>query len=371
MPALPTRAILTYTAAATGGLSPSGLVAAMKGVPLYSGLQSAPPPDAAFLPPGTSDAVFDVLFGANVINDVTQPIAPGSSTITRTLTLGLRPAAGSPTASSFVSLGNADPSLTATTNNPPFPAPVPPTLLTPAPPESLWVGCVVSSSPRDSGALGIFPGAVLLQVSFIDGNGNAGVETVQLDGRTPVPLAALKYQITEVTITSSGVVAPIGQVNFWSGPVDEVTGQPTGIVVGYLPASYFTNFSFQQFGGWTPGEVSDVTQAYALVPPDYNYPNQTVTGTPPPPPSKALLNYPPPSSVASPNPGSTPNALLTPAPNFTIANPYLTAVAGLGTPGLVPNPFQGMGLALFGQALSMPVARTVTANAVSMSVSFA
>jgi len=369
MPALPTIATLAYTAPATGGLSPAQLASLMGSVVLYD----APPEDAPFLPPGTSDAVFDVLFGAKIIGDDHGQVNVATGDVTRTITLGLRPAAGA-TGSSFVSLGNAvgvlgiPSSLTATTNNPPYPAPVPPSISNPAPPDSIWVGCVVSSNPNDSGAAGVFPGAVALQISFLDRNGNAGVETVILDGQTPVALAAGKYLITDVEIISSGVVAPIGQINLWSGPIDEITGYPTGIVVGYLPCGYFTNFSFQQLPGWTPAQLSDSTLAYALVPPDYNYPNQTVVATPPPRPSKSLLNYPPPSSVASLNPGATNDPLLTPQPNFSVPNRYLSLVAGV--PSLVANPFQGLWLGAFGAALNMPISRAPQPGAVSMSVTF-
>ena len=339
-----TQAILAYTAAATGGLSASALKAAMGAVQLYD----APPADASFLPANTSDAVFDVLFGANIVSD-DHGVISGSS-VTRTLTLGL-------TAPSFVSLGNADPTgVVATTNNPPYPAAVTPSVSHPAPPDSLWIGCIVSSSPADVG--------VILNIHYTDYVGNAGVDSVVMDGRTPVNLTApQKYRVTAVTITSG---TPRGQINLWSGPIDEVTGFPTGIVVGYLPCSYFTNFSFKQLTGWTALQVTDPTQAYALVPPDYNTPNETVIATPPP--SLSLLNYPPPSSVASPNPGSTPNSLLTPVANFTNPNPYLSAVAGAT---IVPNPFQGLGLGAFAQALNMPMARAPTAGSVSMTVSFA
>lgn len=340
--ALPTKAILTYTAVATGGLSPAQLAANMAAVPLYQ----APPADATFLPAGTSDAVFDVLFGANIQNDQTT-INVGN--VTRALTLGL--------VSSFVSLGNADPTSTATTNNPPYPAPVPPSPSTPAPTSLIWTGCIVSSRPSD--LVG-----VAFQITFVDRFGSTGVETVNLNGQTPVNLTFGKYQILEVE--SVGMVTAFGQVNIWSGPVDEVTGMPTGVVVGYIPCSFFANFSMGQLKGWTPGQVADARQAYQLVPPDYNTPNQTVTATPPP--SPGLLNYPPPSSVASLNPGATPNALLTPQPNFGTPNEYLSSVAGQP---IVPNPFQGLWLGKFAAALNMPAARAPMPGAVSMSVTFA
>jgi hypothetical protein len=361
---LPTKVTLAYTAYASGGLSPTKLATMMQAVKLYA----APPADApAGTPAGTADAVLDVLYGANVqsIGGVLQDSTTAvGSQVTRTIVLTLRfGATGDYTAPSFVSLGNSDPSKTATTNNPPYPAAVTPSVAHPAPPDSLWIGCVVSSSPKDD---------PVLTIHYTDYEGTALTENVVLTGQTPVNLTASKYAITHVEIIASptNFTPPAGQVNFWSGPVDDVTGFPTGIVVGYLPCSYFTNFSFKQLTGWTDAQVADASLAYSLVPPDYNTPNQTVitpVGTPPPPPSKALLNYPPPSSVASPNPGSTPDALLTPQPNFTIENGYLSEVAGTT---IVPNPFQGFGLGAFAQALSIPASRTQQTGTVSMTVTF-
>jgi hypothetical protein len=398
---LPLTAILTYSALAGGGLSPGQLAARMALVKLYS----APPSNAPQLPGGTSDAVFDVLFGANIQSDVTAFV--GGGLVTRTLTLGLRPAAGAPTASSFVSLGNAG-GTGAPTNNPPFPSPLFPFAVPGAGPKSAWTGSIVSSSTADFvGSPVSGSGARTLRIFYLDVTGAALHEDVALDGTTPVNLVNLnKYIVTDVEILTSGPggAAPRGKINLWSGPVDPITGYPTGTLVGYLPNSYFTNFSFQQLLGWTVSQVADPRQAYQLVRPDYHYPDQTVItsgsppGVPPPPPSKYLLDYPPPSSVANPNPpdfsggvavpitdvvggkavrvtplagGPTPgpvnDPLLTPQPNFTNTNQYLSNVFYGGNP-IVPTPFQGLGLGAFGRALNMPVSRVPFPGTVSMTV---
>jgi hypothetical protein len=395
--ALPLTAVLTYSALAGGGLSAAQLAARMAAVTLYS----APPPNATELPAGTSDAVLDCLFGSNVISDVTS--AAAAPLVTRTVTLGLRPAAGAPTASSFVSLGNAG-TAAAPTNNPPLPSPLFPFAVVGAGVKSAWTGCVASSSPADSHTLAIAGpgGAGQLTIHYLDVTGAAFAEVVNLNGKTPVNLAnPNKYIVTDVEISITGTlgVAPIGQVNLWSGPVDPVTGLPTGIQVGYLPNSFFSNFSFQLLAGWTLAQVADPRQARQLVPPDYGYPNTTVPGTPPPPPSKYLLDYPPPSSVSNANaPDSfggvaapitdvvggkavrvsplTPavsapvnDPLLTPAADFTTSREYLSRVF-YGALGFVPSPFQGLGLGAFGRALNMPVSRVPFAGTVSMAVAF-
>lgn len=427
--ALPTIVKLAYTASASGGLTPAGLAALMGSVPLYS----APPPNSPSLPPTTSDAVFDVLFGANVQSDDFGVISGAS--VTRTITLSLQPFAGAPTAPSFVSLGAGN-VAGVSTSNPPFPV----AGGFPKSATSGWVGSVVSSSPQDSSS-GL--GAKQLTISYLDITGAPGTEVVPLDGKTPVDLTHLnKYVVTDVEISLLGAAGygPFGQVNLWSGPVDPVTGLPTGTLVGYLPNSYFTNFSFQQLTSWEPSQVADPAQAFQLVPPDFNYPDQTVITAPPtapPPPSKYLLNYPPPSSIASPgiNEPSTvlagpsvglplPQAILRVAStagfptagtlalvsskglqqvsytgvtatsftgcsggtgtlsfdetvvapfvyplaaNFTVLNSYLTAVNGVG---IVANPFQGLGLGAFAQALNMPMSRFPFPGAVSMAVKF-
>ena len=366
-------------------------------------LYSAPPADATQLPAGTSDAVLDVLFGVNVVSDVTA--LAGGGLVTRTVTLGLRPAAGAPTASSFVSLGNAG-GAGAPTNNPPFPSPLFPFAVVGAGPQAAWTGSIVSSSFADNG-VAVVPGAGAQQLTihYLDVTGTPGVEVVALDGTTPVNLVnANKYIITDVEITTVGgsTYAPWGKINLWSGPVDPITGMPTGKLVGYLPNSYFTNFSFQQLLGWTTAQVANPKQAYQLVAPDFRYPDATVItppGTAPPPPSKYLLDYPPPSSVANPNPPDTHggvavpitdvvggkavrvtplaagvvqpvnNPLLTPAPNFTNTNQYLSRVFFGGNP-VVPSPFQGLGLGAFGKVLNMPVSRVPYPGTVSMTVQF-
>jgi hypothetical protein len=368
--ALPTQAILAYTASAVGGLTPAQLQSLMSAVVLYQ----APPLDAPpGMPFGTSDAVLDVLMGANVMSD-DHGIISGIM-VTRTVTLGLRPAAGSPTAPSFVSLGNAGPA-TAPTNNPPFPPALP--YLSPPPNPSAWIGSVVSSSGQDTPGSFAIPGqgAQELTIAYNDTTGASHTEVVVLNGTTPVNLVnPNKYVITQVTISAVGPsgYGPWGQVNIWSGQVDPVTGYPTGKLVGYLPNSYFRNFAFAQLAGWTPAQVANPIQAYQLVPPDYNYPDQTVNtpvGTPPPPPSKYLLDYPPPSSVTNENPGETPSALLVPQPNFGTPNPYLSEFFYGGAP-TVPNPFQGAGLGAFAKALNMPVSRVPQPGTVSMTVAFA
>ena len=412
---LPTQAILTYTAhGIAGGLSASQIGARMANVALYGGSPPVvlpPPLNATQLPSGTSDAVFDVLFGANVADDTTTIVGPG--VVVRTVTLNLRPAAGAPTASSFVSLGNAG-SATAPTNNPPFPSPLFPFAVLGAGVKSAWTGSVVSSSPDDSHALAIAGpgGAGEIVIHYLDVTGAAFTESVPLTGTTPVNLASPnKYIITDVEISLTGTLgaAPVGKINLWSGPVDPITGQPTGILVGYLPNSYFKNFSFQQLTGWTTSQVANPAQANQLVRPDFRYPNQIVptsgtppaAGTPPPPPSKYLLDYPPPSSVANANPpdfsggvaapvtdvvggkavyvtplGGPPVAdpvndpLLTPEANFSNDNEYLN-LAFYGGAGFVPNPFQGLGLGAFARALNMPVSRVAVPGTVTMNVAFA
>ena len=403
---LPLTAILTYSAQALGGVSPAQLAVRMGLVKLYS----APPANAPQLPAGTSDAVFDVLFGANVVSDVTAFV--GGGLVTRTLTLGLRPAAGAPTASSFVSLGNAG-GTGAPTNNPPLPSTLFPFSIPSAGPQAAWTGSIVSSSAADFvGSPVSGSGARTLRIFYLDVTGAALFEDVALDGTTPVNLVdPNKYIITDVEILTSGPggAAPHGKINLWSGPIDPITGVPTGVLVGYLPNSYFTNFSFQQLLGWTTSQVADPRQAYQLVAPDFRYPNRTVTtsgtppaaGTPPPPPSKYLLDYPPPSSVANPNPpdfsggvalpitdvvggkavrvtplggGPTPGVvndpLLTPQPNFTNTNQYLSYAFYWGNT-FVPNPFQGIGLGAFGKALNMPISRVAFPGTVSMTVTLA
>ena len=399
---LPTIATLTYKASSGWGLSFAQLSTLMASVSLV-GAGGAPPPNAPLLPAGTSDAVFDVLFGANIISDTMGGSAPIA---TRTVVLGLRPAAGNPTASSFVSLGNSSGSTSAPTNNPPFPSPLYPFSVVGAGPQAAWTGSIVSSNNGDHGASLILtpPGARTLRIFYLDVTGAANHEDVVLQGTTPVNLTSPnKYVVTEVRILTTGAAgaAPLGQVNLWSGPVDPVTGLPTGKLVGYLPNSYFTNFSFQQLGGWTTAQLADPRQAYGLVAPDYKYPNATVitpVGTPPPAPSKSLLNYPPPSSMANPNPpdfsggvatpvtdivgrkgvrvtalggppvpGAVNDPLLTPAPNFTNTNQYLSHTF-YGGAAFVPNPFQGLGLGAFSKVLGVPASRVLTADTVSMTV---
>ena len=431
---MPTQVTLSYHASASGGLTPTTLAGAMAAVRISSPLTvaaAAPPPDAHQLPAGTSDAVFDVLFGATVVDDTTSLDAGTGPGVTRTITLGL--CNGQDTVgSNFVSLGNADASGAARTNNPPFPI-----ATTPYDDPNInpyeWGGCVVSSSPNDTAG---GSGAQSVTVHYKDSTGGVHVESVPLNGTTAVDfLNGDKYIITSVEVGSPLTgCAPVGQINIWSGSTDPVTGYPTGIVVGYVPNSYFTNFSLQQLTSWDPSIIEDGTAGFQLVAAGVD-PGFDPGG--PPPPSKYILNYPPPSSVA--NPGkNTPVTVLTdksvglplpqatiyvtttanfpsagvlsiptakgmqqvpytgvtatsftgcsggvgtlPAktlisapyayprvPNFTVANPYFGAL-GLS---IVPNPFQGYGLGAFSKALNMPMSNyPAIANTVSMSVAF-
>jgi hypothetical protein len=296
--ALPLTVTLTYTAVALGGLSPAQLAARMAAVVLYK----APPLNALQLPTGTSDAVLDVLFGVNVFSDITGVVGGGPA-VNRTVQCSLGPAEGAPTAPSFVSLGNNG-GVNAPTNNPPFPSVLFPFASLAQGAASAWTGCVVSSNPADSAA---GAGAQQLTIHYADVTGAVLAVVVNLDGTAPVNLVnAGKYIVTDVEISGFGASgqAPFGKVNLWSGQVNPVSGLPTGVLVGYLPNSYFTNFSVQQLLVWPAADLADARQAFQLLPPDYASPNATVItppGTPPPPPSKALLNYPPPSSLTNPS----------------------------------------------------------------------
>ena len=380
--ALPTQVSLSWSIQAVGGISMAQLGAVMNGITLYS----APPPGPLpTLPAGTSDAMFDVLFGANVISDAMS--FPGGLVVRRTLTLGLSPGAGTPTAPSFVSLGGN--SFGAPTNNPPLPSPdfpVVPTVPAPAPANSGWTGCVVSSSPLDFFKPDppnppIENGAYKLRIFYIDINGVALHEDVFLNGTTPVNLVnPNKYQITNVSITGVGSTsdpAPFGQINIWSGPpgsqvgaVDPVTGLPTGKVVGYLPNSFFKNFTLQQLTKWTTSQLnpSGLGVRNTFNSPDYGQPETTVSDVTvpiPPGPSHSFLDYPPPSFQTNPatpdnltgkpinSPLPYPNVTPYPfAPNFVTTNPYL-APAAFPAARLVPSPFNGLFVLAFAQAASV------------------
>lgn len=236
--------VLAYSVTATNA-TPAAIQTAMAAVPLYTS--------------PTADPVLGQMMGLTVDADATT-IA--MNVVTRTLTLNMDPAAGTPFAPPFFTIHPQ------TVDNPAaiFSTSIEDALLATdteyCPPD-----CDPDCAPEVSTRPGI--GAYTVEISYHDAGGHAGTVSVTLNGRTPVsiPLAAGTLGIAvvdDIVITSTGllganvgqltvsVVAPHGcpaSLTTPAKPCPTCSQNPSaqdllqdglGQALGYVPNSYYS-----------------------------------------------------------------------------------------------------------------------------------